>query len=53
MESFFSRLGRFEIGTHHHIAGPYLLNYAAVAIQNDLGRPTLTRHADGETRHLN
>lgn len=31
MESFFSRLGRFEVGTHHHIAGPYLLNYAADA----------------------
>lgn len=23
-ESFFSRLRRAEIGTHHHIAGPYL-----------------------------
>ena len=31
MESFFSRLGRFEVGTHHHIASPYLLNYAADA----------------------
>jgi transposase-like protein len=28
-ESFFSRLRRAEIGTHHHIAGPYLANYAA------------------------
>ncbi len=27
-ESFFSRLRRAEIGTHHHIAGPYLLAYA-------------------------
>jgi hypothetical protein len=28
-ESFFSRLRRAEIGTHHHIAGPYLGSYAA------------------------
>lgn len=28
-ESFFSRLRRAEIGTHHHIAGPYLGAYAA------------------------
>jgi len=28
-ESFFSRLRRAEIGTHHHIAGPYLQAYAA------------------------
>lgn len=28
MESFFSRLRRFEIGTHHHISGRYLLRYA-------------------------
>ncbi len=27
-ESFFSRLRRAEIGTHHHIAGPYLGSYA-------------------------
>jgi transposase-like protein len=27
-ESFFSRLRRAEIGTHHHIAGPYLHAYA-------------------------
>lgn len=27
-ESFFSRLRRAEIGTHHHIAGPYLEAYA-------------------------
>ena len=30
-ESFFSRLRRMEIGTHHHIAGPYLSAYAAEA----------------------
>lgn len=28
-ESFFSRLRRAEIGTHHHIAGPYLGAYSA------------------------
>lgn len=27
-ESFFSRLHRAEIGTHHHVAGPYLAAYA-------------------------
>ena len=27
-ESFFSRMRRAEIGTHHHIAGPYLNAYA-------------------------
>ncbi|MDR3448200.1 MAG: transposase, partial [Alphaproteobacteria bacterium] len=27
-ESFFSRLRRAEIGTHHHVAGPYLSAYA-------------------------
>ncbi|MBS0274479.1 MAG: IS1595 family transposase [Proteobacteria bacterium] len=27
-ESFFSRMRRAEIGTHHHIAGPYLSAYA-------------------------
>ena len=30
-ESFFSRLRRMEVGTHHHIAGPYLAHYAAEA----------------------
>lgn len=28
-ESFFSRLRRAEVGTHHHISGPYLASYAA------------------------
>lgn len=28
-ESFFSRLRRCEIGTHHHISGPYLARYAS------------------------
>lgn len=30
-ESFFSRLRRMEIGTHHRIAGQYLASYAAEA----------------------
>ncbi|MEO6716667.1 MAG: IS1595 family transposase [Novosphingobium sp.] len=30
-ESFFSRLRRMEVGTHHHIAGPYLASYAGEA----------------------
>ena len=30
-ESYFSRLRRMEIGTHHHIAGPYLASYASEA----------------------
>ena len=30
-ESFFSRLRRMEIGTHHHIAGPYIGAYAREA----------------------
>jgi transposase-like protein len=30
-ESFFSRLRRMEVGTHHHIAGPYLQAYAGEA----------------------
>ena len=28
-ESFFSRLRRAEVGTHHHVAGKYLEAYAA------------------------
>lgn len=31
-ESYFSRLRRMEVGTHHHIAGPYLSHYAAEAV---------------------
>lgn len=30
-ESYFSRLRRMEVGTHHHIAGPYLASYAVEA----------------------
>lgn len=28
-ESFFSRLRRAEVGTHHHISGPYLAAYSS------------------------
>jgi len=31
-ESYFSRLRRMETGTHHHIAGPYLHQYANEAV---------------------
>ncbi len=31
-ESYFSRLRRMETGTHHHIAGPYLNQYAREAV---------------------
>lgn len=39
VESFFSRLRRAEIGTHHHIAGKYLNSYAAeMAWREDTSR---------------
>lgn len=38
-ESFFSRIRRAEIGTHHHIAGPYLHLYGAeMAYRSDRRR---------------
>lgn len=38
-ESFFSRLRRAEIGTHHHIAGKYLASYASeMAWREDVSR---------------
>lgn len=38
-ESFFSRLRRAEVGTHHHIAGKYLGAYAAeMAWREDVNR---------------
>jgi hypothetical protein len=38
-ESFFSRLRRAEVGTHHHIAGKYLGAYAAeMAWREDTNR---------------
>lgn len=43
-ESYFSRLRRMEIGTHHHIAGPYLRAYAGEAAW----REDYRRTANGE-----
>ena len=38
MESLFSRMRRFEVGTHHHIAGKYLPNYANDAVWRENNR---------------
>jgi hypothetical protein len=38
-ESFFSRMRRAEIGTHHHIAGPYLNAYADEMAWREDSRP--------------
>jgi transposase-like protein len=47
VESFFSRIRRAEIGTHHHIAGPYLNTYAAeMAWRED------NRHVDNGRQYL-
>lgn len=43
-ESFFSRLRRFELGTHHKIAGPYTLYYANDACWREDHR----RNSNGE-----
>lgn len=37
-ESYFSRLRRMEVGTHHHIAGPYLFAYAGEAAWRENNR---------------
>ncbi|WP_230293769.1 IS1595 family transposase [Croceicoccus sp. Ery5] len=37
-ESYFSRLRRMEVGTHHHIAGPYLHAYAGEAAWRENNR---------------
>lgn len=43
-ESYFARLRRMELGTHHHIAGPYLSAYA-----NEVSwREDRRRHSNGE-----
>lgn len=47
-ESFFSRLRRAEIGTHHHIAGPYLNSYAGEMVWREDNR----RVANGEQAAL-
>lgn len=39
-ESYFSRLRRMEVGTHHHIAGPYLHAYAGEAAWREDNRRT-------------
>jgi len=39
-ESYFSRLRRMEVGTHHHIAGPYLYAYAGEAAWREDNRRT-------------
>jgi len=39
-ESYFSRLRRMEVGTHHHIAGPYLNAYAQEASWREDNRRT-------------
>jgi hypothetical protein len=46
-ESFFSRLRRVELGTHHKIAGPYTLYYA-----NDACWREDNRRLDGQAKHL-
>jgi hypothetical protein len=45
-ESYFSRLRPAELGQHHHISGPCLLNHAReVAWREDNGRvPNGTQH---------
>lgn len=47
-ESYFSRLRRMEVGTHHHIAGPYLNAYAGEASWREDNR----RVANGEQATL-
>ncbi len=37
-ESYFSRLRRAEVGTHHHISGPYLHSYAAEMVWREDNR---------------
>lgn len=43
-ESYFSRLRRMEIGTHHHIAGPYLYAYAGEASWREDNRRVSNGH---------
>jgi transposase-like protein len=46
-ESFFSRLRRVELGTHHKIAGPYTLFYA-----NDACWREDNRRLDGQSKYV-
>lgn len=43
-ESYFSRLRRAEIGTHHHIAGPYLNAYATEMSRREDNRRVSNGH---------
>jgi hypothetical protein len=43
-ESYFSRLRRMKVGTHHHIAGPYLNAYAAEASWREDNRRVSNGH---------
>lgn len=46
-ESFFSRVDRMEMGTHHHIAGPYLWGYGCDAVwREDHRRETQAERFD-------
>lgn len=46
-ESYFSRVDRMEMGTHHHIAGPYLWGYACDAVwREDKRRDTQAERFD-------
>lgn len=45
-ESYFARLRRAEMGTHHHIAGQYLLGYA-----NEISWREDRRRYDGQENY--
>lgn len=52
-ESYFSRVGRMETGTHHHIAGSYLWGYACDAVwREDHRRDTQAEKFDDLLRAL-
>lgn len=52
-ESFFSRVDRMEMGTHHHIAGPYLWGYGCDAVwREDHRRETQAEKFDDLLRAL-
>lgn len=52
-ESFFSRVDRMEMGTHHHIAGPYLWGYGCDAVwREDHRRETQSEKFDDLLRAL-
>lgn len=52
-ESYFSRVDRMEMGTHHHIAGPYLWGYGCDAVwREDHRRETQAEKFDHLLRAL-